>query len=169
MTTKSLYANYLLPAIFLNPILCLHSLNTILSRLLPPIPVAGAIQPPPYSDLGPSGCHPHLDVHYSDNLCWSYTAMMVLAQLFAFDQVTQARSERMERTERHTEEEEQQRERDDDGGNQGTKVQVKRKNARNERSIRGKGQNTNGSALKPSESLHRREGSSSENDSLPPN
>ena len=100
MTAKSLYANYLLPAIFLNPILFLHSLNTILSRILPPIQVMGSFQPPPYSDLGPSACHPHLDVHYSDNLCWSYTIVMVIAQLFAFDRVTQVRSEKSERGER---------------------------------------------------------------------
>ncbi|MCJ1479141.1 hypothetical protein MMC13_007825 [Lambiella insularis] len=102
----SLTSTYLLPAIFLNPILFLHSLNTILSRLLPPIIVAGPIQPPPYSPLGPSGNYPHLDIHASDNLCWSYTAIMVCAQLVAFGSVSQAREEGRERKERKRETEE---------------------------------------------------------------
>ncbi|KAL8941641.1 MAG: hypothetical protein Q9211_001736 [Gyalolechia sp. 1 TL-2023] len=78
---------YLLPAIFLNPVLFLHGLNTILSRIIPPVIVAGPIQPPPYSTLGPSANHPHLDVHASENLCWSYTLVMLCAQLMAFVRV----------------------------------------------------------------------------------
>ncbi|MCJ1400081.1 hypothetical protein MMC11_003284 [Xylographa trunciseda] len=102
----ALTTTYLIPAILLNPVLFLHSLNTILSRILPPIVVAVPIQPSPYSTLGPSANYPHLDVHASDNLCWSYTAVMVCAQLVAFGSVSQAREEGRERRERKKEREE---------------------------------------------------------------
>ncbi|MCJ1288016.1 hypothetical protein MMC26_007369 [Xylographa opegraphella] len=102
----ALTTNYLIPAILLNPVLFLHSLNTLLSRILPPIVAAGPIQPSPYSTLGPSANYPHLDVHASDNLCWSYTAVMVCAQLVAFGRVSQAREEGRERKERKREREE---------------------------------------------------------------
>ena len=85
--------SYLLPAIFLNPILFLHSLNTILSRILPPINIFEAVQHPPFSTLGPSAFFPHLDVHSSDRFCWSYTILMVCAQLFAYDRISQCREE----------------------------------------------------------------------------
>jgi hypothetical protein len=101
----SLTTTYLRPAILLNPVLFLHSLNTILSRLLPPIVAATQVQPAPYSNLGPSANHPHLDMHASDNLCWSYTAVMVCAQLVAFGSVSQSREERRERRERKREKE----------------------------------------------------------------
>ncbi|KAI9879844.1 MAG: hypothetical protein M1830_006867 [Pleopsidium flavum] len=87
----NLTTTYLLPAILLNPVLFLHSINTILSRLLPPVLAATTPQPPPHSRLGPSATSPHLDMHVSDNLCWSYTVFMVLAQLVAFGQVSQKR------------------------------------------------------------------------------
>ena len=172
MTTKSLYANYLLPAIFLNPILFLHSLNTILSRILPPVHVAGTLQPPPYSDLGPSGCHPHLDVHYSDNLCWSYTVVMVLAQLFAFDRVTQVRSAKREWMEERLEEREQATER-----SRGEESNWTAKGQANGGSAREGKVAANGSAaermsrgaLKSPGRPVWREDSSSGNDSLPPN
>jgi len=102
----SLTTTYLLPAILLNPVLFLHSLNTILSRLLPPIVAATQVQPAPYSNLGPSGNLPHLDMHASDNLCWSYTVVMVCAQLVAFGSVSQSREERRERREKKREKEE---------------------------------------------------------------
>lgn len=96
----SLTSTYLVPAIFLNPVLFLHSVNTILSRMLPPVAAAGTVQPPPYSPLGPSANYPHLDVHASDNFCWSYTIVMVLAQLFAFSNISSHREARQERKER---------------------------------------------------------------------
>ena len=89
--------SYLLPAIVLNPVLFLHSVNTILSRILPPIVVSAAIQPPPFSGLGPSATHPHLDIHSSESFCWSYTIVMVCAQLVAFGRVSQFREEHRER------------------------------------------------------------------------
>lgn len=90
----ALSTSYLLPAIFLNPVLFLHGLNTILSRIIPPIlEVRMPVQPPPYSTFGPSANHPHLDVHASDNLCWSYTVVMVCAQLMAFGRVHRLREE----------------------------------------------------------------------------
>ncbi|KAL8673272.1 MAG: hypothetical protein Q9168_002310 [Polycauliona sp. 1 TL-2023] len=90
----ALSTSYLLPAIFLNPVLFLHGLNTILSRIIPPIlEVKMPVQPPPYSTFGPSSNHPHLDVHASDNLCWSYTMVMICAQLMAFGRVHRLREE----------------------------------------------------------------------------
>jgi len=91
MMPTNLTTTYLLPAILLNPVIFLHSINTILSRLLPPVLAATTPQPPPYSRLGPSATSPHLDMHVSDNLCWSYTVFMVLAQLVAFGRVSQRR------------------------------------------------------------------------------
>ena len=67
------------------------SLNTILSRLLPPIIVDAAKQPPPYSTFGPSAQHPHLNIHASEKLCWSYTFLIVCAQLAAFGRVSGCR------------------------------------------------------------------------------
>ncbi|KAL8778012.1 MAG: hypothetical protein Q9213_007610 [Squamulea squamosa] len=90
----ALSTSYLLPAIFLNPVLFLHGLNTILSRIIPPIlETKTMVQPPPYSTFGPSANHPHLDVHVSDNLCWSYTLVMICAQLMAFGRVQRLREE----------------------------------------------------------------------------
>ncbi|KAI4276307.1 MAG: hypothetical protein LQ337_002574 [Flavoplaca oasis] len=90
----ALSTSYLLPAIFLNPVLFLHGLNTILSRIISPIlEVSMPVQPPPYSTFGPSANHPHLDVHASDNLCWSYTVVIICAQLMAFGRVHRLREE----------------------------------------------------------------------------
>ncbi|KAL8728791.1 MAG: hypothetical protein Q9166_005169 [cf. Caloplaca sp. 2 TL-2023] len=94
----ALSTSYLLPAIFLNPVLFLHGLNTILSRIIPPIlNLSTDVQPPPYSTFGPSANHPHLDVHASDNFCWSYTVVMICAQLMAFGRVHRLREEGKER------------------------------------------------------------------------
>ncbi|MCJ1228015.1 hypothetical protein MMC12_004674 [Toensbergia leucococca] len=93
----SMTTSYLLPAIFFNPVLFLHTLNTILSRILPPIVAPSGIQPPPYSDLGPSAQHPHIDVHASENLCWIYTALMVCMQIVVFGKVVRCREERREK------------------------------------------------------------------------
>lgn len=87
----SVSKSYIIPAIFLNPVLFLMSLNTILSRLLPPIVVDTAEQPPPYSTFGPSAQHPHLNIHASENICWSYTILIVCAQLAAFGRVSECR------------------------------------------------------------------------------
>ena len=96
----SLTSTYLFPAVCLNPILFLHCLNTILSRILPPIVAAEPVQPPPYTPLGPSPNHPHLDVHQSDNLCWSYTLVIVLAQLYTYTGISSHRTKRKERKEK---------------------------------------------------------------------
>ena len=83
--------SYIVPAVFLNPVLFLLSLNTILSRVLPPVIVDAAEQPPPYSTFGPSAQHPHLNIHASEKLCWSYTFLIVCVQLAAFGKVSQCR------------------------------------------------------------------------------
>ena len=93
----TLSKNYLVPGLLLNPILFLWSVNTILSRLLPPIVVNAAVQPPPFYPLGPSAEHPHLDIHSSERICWSYTAFIVCANLAAFGRVNGRRQEAKER------------------------------------------------------------------------
>lgn len=89
----SISTSYIIPAILLNPVLFLISINTILSRILPPILVDAAVQPPLYTMLGPSPEHPHLDIHESDCLCWSYTILIVCAQLVAFGRVSGRREQ----------------------------------------------------------------------------
>ena len=94
--------SYIVPAVFLNPVMFLLSLNTILSRVLPPVTVDAAEQPPPYYTFGPSAEHPHLNIHTSEKLCWSYTVLIVCVQLAAFGKVSECREEskakaRMER------------------------------------------------------------------------
>ncbi|KAI9715589.1 MAG: hypothetical protein M1812_005893 [Candelaria pacifica] len=92
-----LSSTYLLPALFLNPVLFLHGVNTILSRALPPIP--SDFPTPPLSNWGPEATLPHLDLHASDNLCWSYTVFIVGVQLVAFGRVSQRREGIRERKE----------------------------------------------------------------------
>ena len=91
-------STYFLPAILLNPVLFLHSLNTILSRILPPVTTTAAIQPLPYYNLGPSANHPHLNCHASDSLCWGYTILIVSAQLLIFGRISQSRTEVKEKS-----------------------------------------------------------------------
>ena len=93
----ALSKNYIVPGLLLNPILFLWSVNTILSRLLPPIVVNAAVQPLPFYPLGPSAEHPHLDIHSSERICWSYTAFIVCANLAAFGRVNERRQEAKER------------------------------------------------------------------------
>ncbi|MDI1493182.1 MAG: hypothetical protein OHK93_004970 [Ramalina farinacea] len=99
----SLSTSYIIPAVLLNPILFLHSMNALLSRILPPMIVDSPNQPPPYYPLGPSAQHPHLDIHASDGLCWSYTMVMVCAQLLAFGKVSMIREDRRKKASRRRE------------------------------------------------------------------
>lgn len=76
-----LSTTYLVPAIFLNPILFLHSVNTILTQILPPV-----------NDFSKATwTQPHIDIHANDGLCWSYTMVMVAMQLMVFGSVGGAR------------------------------------------------------------------------------
>lgn len=71
-TASTLY-NLVLPTIFLNPVLFLHSINTVLTKLMPTM-----------SGHEGNSAQPHLDVHASESLCWGYTAFIVWAQMAAF-------------------------------------------------------------------------------------
>ncbi|KAI9868813.1 MAG: hypothetical protein M1813_004664 [Trichoglossum hirsutum] len=99
---QSLTTSYLLPALLLNPVLILHTLNSLLCRLLPSF----ADQPlPTWSDpttWGPHGTPPYLDVHSSDNLCWFYTICMVFLQLFAFERISTRRCDAKEKVQAET-------------------------------------------------------------------
>lgn len=95
----SLSTSYIIPAIFLNPILFLHGLNTIFSHTLPPIAIAGPIQRSPYTKYGPAAIRQHVDVQSSENLCWGYTIIMICAQLLAYGQISQRREARMKNRE----------------------------------------------------------------------
>ncbi|KAI9681612.1 MAG: hypothetical protein M1829_000809 [Trizodia sp. TS-e1964] len=93
----ALTTTYLLPALMLNPVLLLHTLNTLFSRILPP-PAALLLlqpQPPHLPAWGPWGT-PHIDVHSSQGVCWSYTVVMVGLQLLAFGRVGILRESRRE-------------------------------------------------------------------------
>ena len=93
----ALSTNYVVPGLLLNPVLLLWSINTILSRCLPPLLVDAATHSPPYYTFGPSAEHPHINVHASESLCWSYTAFIVCANLAAFGRVSGRREESKER------------------------------------------------------------------------
>lgn len=94
----SISTSYILPAIFLNPVLFLHGLNSILSRILPPIVIpAATVQRPAYSMLGPAATHQHIDIQNSENLCLGYTFVMICAQLVAYDRVMKVREAGKER------------------------------------------------------------------------
>lgn len=83
----SITKTYLLPAILLNPVLLLHTFNTIASRM--PMTMASSSMPrQPLPTFGPAATSPFIDVHANDNLCWSYTVVMVGVQLVAFGQVS---------------------------------------------------------------------------------
>jgi hypothetical protein len=80
-TASTLY-NLILPTIFLNPVLFLHSLNTILTKLLPTM-----------NGHEGNSAQPHLDIHASESLCWGYTALIVWAQMAAFLRFDRLREE----------------------------------------------------------------------------
>lgn len=91
---SSFSQSYVLPALLLIPIVFLHGLDTILSRALPPVPVAALLQQPAFSTFGPAATHQHIDVRSSVKLCWGYTVIMLCAQLFAYDRFAQQREKR---------------------------------------------------------------------------
>lgn len=78
-------SNYFLPAILLNPVVVLHSINTYVSYAYPS---NVALSPSPHaylSALGPDpSTQPYLDMHDRGNLRWTYTLIMVCAQLLAY-------------------------------------------------------------------------------------
>jgi hypothetical protein len=96
----SLSTTYLLPAILLNPCFLLHLINTVVSHYGPP-PTASVSPHPFMESIGPvPGSVLYMDMHADDQLCWGYTFLMVLVQLFAFGRVQDNRSQRRERRER---------------------------------------------------------------------
>jgi hypothetical protein len=80
--TVNTFYNLLLPTIFLNPVFFLHSLNTILTKLLPTL-----------NGHEGNSAQPHLDIHASESLCWGYTLLIVWAQMIAFLRLDRLREE----------------------------------------------------------------------------
>jgi hypothetical protein len=94
--------SYLVPAILLNPILFLHSVNTLLAQIFP-TPLSTSSGAEPFSLDALSHWQEHkIDIHARDNLCWSYTMVMVFAQCWAFCKVSFAREKRDMRMEIET-------------------------------------------------------------------
>jgi hypothetical protein len=91
----TLSSTYLLPAILLNPAFILHLINTYVSHMDPP-PLTISHSPHPIMEsLGPlPGSTPYLDMHADDRLCWRYTIVMVIVQLFSFIRVSDNRGRR---------------------------------------------------------------------------
>jgi hypothetical protein len=77
--------NFLIPSIVLNPVLFLHSLNALLTYLLPYL-----------EGYDPESSHvqPHLDLHKDEHLCCVYSTFIVLAQLIAFRRYDLSKEER---------------------------------------------------------------------------
>lgn len=87
--------SYLVPAILLNPAFVLHLFNTFISHWMPP-PYTPSVSPHPFMEsLGPlPGTKIAVDVHANEQLCWSYTAVMVVIQCLAFGKVQDNRVRR---------------------------------------------------------------------------
>jgi hypothetical protein len=106
-----LSTTYLLPAIFLNPALVLHLINTFMSHLQPQPSGASGSPHPRLQALGPvPGSTPYLDMHADEQLCWRYTAVMVVVQLLAIGSVKDNRGRRRGRLQRLAEGREKTRE-----------------------------------------------------------
>jgi hypothetical protein len=91
----NLSTSYLLPAVLLNPAFILHLINTYVSHMWPP-PLTISHSPHPFMEsLGPlPGSKPYLDMHDDETLCWRYTAVMVIVQVFSFIRVSDNRVRR---------------------------------------------------------------------------
>ena len=91
----NLSTSYLVPAVLLNPAFILHLINTYVSHMWPP-PLTISHSPHPFMEsLGPlPGSDPFLDMHADDKLCWRYTIVMVIVQLFSFIRISDNRVRR---------------------------------------------------------------------------
>ncbi|KAL2070597.1 hypothetical protein VTL71DRAFT_13623 [Oculimacula yallundae] len=88
----TLSTTYLIPAILLNPAFVLHLLNTFISHMIPPPPSVSHSPHPFMESIGPiRNAPPYLDMHADEQLCWGYTVVMVLVQVFAFGRVNDNR------------------------------------------------------------------------------
>jgi hypothetical protein len=91
----NLSTSYLLPAVLLNPAFVLHLINTYVSHMWPPPPTISHSPHTIMESLGPlPGSTPYLDMHADDKLCWRYTIVMVIVQLFSFIRVSDNRGRR---------------------------------------------------------------------------
>ncbi|TVY38379.1 hypothetical protein LOCC1_G006484 [Lachnellula occidentalis] len=94
----SLSSTYLIPALIFNPAFILHLINTFVSHFVPSPPTVSHSPHPVMEHLGPvQGTTLYMDMHDDDQLCWKYTAVMVVVQLFAFGRVSEKRGQRKAR------------------------------------------------------------------------
>ncbi|TVY87808.1 hypothetical protein LAWI1_G007504 [Lachnellula willkommii] len=93
----SLSSTYLIPALIFNPAFILHLINTFASHFVPSPPTVSHSPHPFMESIGPAhGTTLYMDMH-DDQLCWKYTAVMVVVQLFAFGRVSEKRGQRKAR------------------------------------------------------------------------
>ncbi|TVY34496.1 hypothetical protein LSUB1_G006156 [Lachnellula subtilissima] len=94
----SLTSTYLIPALLCNPAFILHLINTFASHFLPSPPTLSHSPHPFMETLGPvPGTTLYMDMHDDEQMCWKYTAVMVVVQLFAFGRVSEKRGQRKAR------------------------------------------------------------------------
>jgi hypothetical protein len=97
----SLSTTYILPAVLLNPPVLLHLINTFISHFLQSTPSVSVSPHPRLESLGPvPGSKPYFDMHANDQLCWHYTAFIVVVQLLAMGSVQDNRRKRKGRLQR---------------------------------------------------------------------
>jgi len=88
-------SSYFLPAVILNPVVMLHAVNTYFAYTFPPTLSVSASPHSTIGKFGPSpGSAPYFDVHSSDQVCWTYTIIMVIAQVLTYIKVVGNRVER---------------------------------------------------------------------------
>jgi hypothetical protein len=88
----SLSSTYLIPAVLLNPVIILHGFNTFCSHFVSTTLPVSTSNHQWLENLGPAAATgPYVDVHSSDQLCWSYTLIMVLLQVLAYGKVNDTR------------------------------------------------------------------------------
>jgi hypothetical protein len=91
----SFTSTYLLPAVLLNPIVILHGINTFWSHMIPSVIATSTSQHQWLERLGPSAAsEPYFNVHNNDQMCWGYTAILVIVQILAYGRVRNNRVKR---------------------------------------------------------------------------
>jgi hypothetical protein len=92
VTMTPLSSTYLIPAVLFNPVVILHGFNTFYSHFISTTLPASTSNHQWLENLGPAALPgPYFDVHNNNQLCWGYTALMVLVQVLAYGKVNDTR------------------------------------------------------------------------------